>query len=405
MNWSSRWRRMTLRIVTLSVLLWLGGLLLPAAALAEGGLALSGSFHNQNFIIPQGASVSGSSIGVVVFNNGSEAINIRMLSDAPPGVTINFSTQQFTIASGGQQQVLIGVAVAADVAPGNYDLSVTAQSYTEGGTGIQIAGAAGQTAKLNVTGDSAQVDLRALSPDGQPLIATVRLYRTVKGQDIEVAYSDAGTLQAMVAPGDFKAASYIGGQRMTEKTFTLAKNDKISIDLVGATVYFASFGVLPAYANDTGKLAFAQVVYTVKNIYRQADKGDVILQVTFNGKAQAPLTLVTLSPLTVGSSGLNYNYTPAGGWVDGSYDFQLQLNLDGKLYTSSMLEHLDVSISEGTSVGTTTTESSNGTIPSTISSTSTTNNTQGINSYLFVGIIAVLVLVTVILIFWIRRKK
>ena len=155
---------MAVRIVTLILLLWLVGFPVPAAVLAQGGLALSGSFHNQNFVIPQGSSVSGPSIDVVVFNNGSEAINIRMLSQSPPGVTISFSNQQFSIPPGGQQQVLIGVAVAADVAPGDYDLSVTAQSYKEGGTGIQVAGAAGQTARLKVTGESAQVDSAGAQP-------------------------------------------------------------------------------------------------------------------------------------------------------------------------------------------------------------------------------------------------
>ena len=208
-----------------------------------------------------------------------------------------------------------------------------------------------------------------------------------------------------MAPGDFKAASYIGGQQVAEQTFTLANGDNKTIDLTGATVYFASFGVLPAYANDTGKLAFVQVVYTVKNIYKQVDKGDVILQVTFNGKPQAPLTLVTLSPLAVGSSGLNYNYTPTDGWVDGSYDFQLQLNLDGKLYTSSTVEHLNVSSGETVTAGTSTTVSASATSPSTSGSSSTTNNTNGISPYLFGGIIAAVVVAAGILIFWFRRKK
>jgi hypothetical protein len=427
MNLSSRWRRVAVRIVTLTLLLWLAGITVPAAVLAQGGLALSGSFHGQSFVIPQGASVSGPSIDVVVFNNGSEAMNIQMFSQSPPGVTISFSNQQFTIAPGGQKMVLIGVAVASDVAPGDYDLSVTAQSYNEGGTGIQVAGAAGQTARLKVTGESARVALRALSPDGQPLVATVRLYHVVNQQTLEVAYSDAGTLEATVAPGDFKAASYIGGQQVTEQTFTLAKGDNKTIDLTGATVYFASFGVLPAYARDSGKLAFVQVVYTVKNIYRQVDKGDVILQVALNNTSQSPLTLVTLSPLAVGSSGLNYNYTPTDGWVDGSYDFKLELNLDGKLYTSSRTEHFTVkdsgktletspamsSVSKTVVAGSTSpvisssplkTSVTGVTVP-TVSNSSSTSNVQGINPALFAGIIAVVVLAAGILIFWFRRKK
>jgi hypothetical protein len=413
MNWSSRWRRVAVQIVPLVLLVWLSGLLTPASAVAQGGLALSGSFHGQNFVIPQGASASGPSIDVVVFNNGGEAMSIRMLSQAPPGVTISFSIRDFIISPGGQQQVLITVAVAADTAPGEYELSVTAQSYKEGGTGIQVAGAAGQTARLRVTGESAQVALRALSPDGQPLVATVRLYHVVNGQNQEVAYSDTGNLQATVAPGDFKAASYIAGQQVAEQTFILAKGDNKMIDLTGATVYFASFGVLPAYARDTGKLAFVQVVYTVKNIYRQVDKGDVILLISFNGKPQAPLTLVTLSPLAVGSSGLNYNYTPTDGWSDGSYDFQLQLNLEGKLYTRSRVENLTTSGSEAKAAVTSTIVSSSETGPAisntvtspSVSSSSAVQNTNGISPYLFGGIIAAVVVAAGILIFWFRRKK
>ena len=117
MIWSSNWRRVAVLTVTLTLLVWLAGFPVPAAVLAQGGLAFSGSFHNQSFVIPQGASVSGPSIDVVVFNNGSEAINIRMLSQSPPGVAINFSNPQFPIPPGGQQRVLIGVTVAADVAP------------------------------------------------------------------------------------------------------------------------------------------------------------------------------------------------------------------------------------------------------------------------------------------------
>ena len=396
MNWHFRLKSVAVRFVTLSLLLWLVGILVPAAVLAQGGLAFSGSFHNQDFVIPQGASVNGPGIYVVVFNNGSETINIRMTSQAPPGVTISLSDQQFTLAPSAQQQVLIGLAVAVDAVPGDYDLNVAAQSYTEGVSGIQIAGAAGQTAKLTVTGESAKVTLQALSPDGQPVVAAVHLYRVENGQNMEVAYSQTGTLQATVVPGSYTSASYIGGQQVAEQSFILAVNDNKTVDLSGATVYFASFGVVPNYSKDNGELAFMQVVYTVKNLYQQVDTGEVLLQISFNGTPQAPFTLVTLSPLAVGSSGLNYNYIPTGGWVDGSYDFQLQLNVDGKLYTSSTLQHLDVSGGKVATVETTS--------PTASSSVSAASGGKGMSPYLFGGIIAVVV-VAGILVFWFRRRN
>jgi len=405
MNWRLRLKRVAVRLVTIAFVFWLVSFPAPAVVQAQGGLAISGSFHNQDFLIPQGASVSGPSIDVVVFNNGSDTLNIKMTSQAPTGVTISLSDQQLTLAPGGQQQIFVGIEVSNDVAPGDYDMSVAAQSYTEGVSGIQVAGAAGQTAKLTVTGESASVTLQALSPDGQLVVAMVRLYRIDNGRKMEMASSETGNLQATVVPDSYTAASYIGGQQVAEQSFTLAANDNKMVDLSGATVYFASFGVVPAYAKDTGKLAFVQVVYTVKNLYQQIDKGEVLLQVSSNEVSQAPLTLVTLSPLAVGSSGLNYNYTPTGGWADGSYDFQLQLNVDGKLYTGSMVQHLDVSrgmvgtagIASPTVSGSGTTDTA--VIPAPSSSGSAAGGAKGMSLYLFGGIIAAVVVVAGILIF------
>jgi hypothetical protein len=415
MNWLSFRRRVAAGIVTLSFLGWLTGFFAPVSILAEGGLALSGSFHNQKFVIPQGAAVSGPSIDVVVFNNGSEAINVRMLSQSPPGVTITFSQIAMVIPPGGQQPVLITVAVASDTAPGDYKLDVTAQSYREGGSGIQVSGGAGQTAPLTVTGEAARVALRALSPDGQPVAAAVRLFRLVNGISQEVAYSPDGFLEAIVAPGDFKAASYINGQPIAELTFSLAKGDNQKFDLSGPTVYFASFGVLPAFDQESGRLGFIQVVYTVKNLYQRVEKGEVVLQVAFNSQPSAPITLVTLSPLEVGSAGLNYNYTPAGGWVNGNYEFKLDLNLEGRLYTSSQVERLIVdkggvkSAGPAASANPTTTVTVTG--PATAvtasispSSPAPSGGSRGVNPFLIGGAVALLAVLAVILVWWSKRK-
>ena len=96
--------------------------------------------------------------------------------------------------------MLVGVEVTKDAAPGEYEVSVTAESYKECVSGIQLAGAAGQSAKLTVLGESALVTARAVSPEGQPVVATVRLYRVVARQSQEIAYSETGTLEAKVAP-------------------------------------------------------------------------------------------------------------------------------------------------------------------------------------------------------------
>jgi hypothetical protein len=313
-----------------------------APVLADGGIAISGSFYQQVFEIPQGSSVSGPSIYVVVFNNGSEDLQVRMTSQAPPGVSAILSQSDFTLLPGGQQEVLVGVEVTQDAVPGEYDISVVAESSKEGITGIQLAGAAAQNARLKVLGESALVTVQSMSLDGQPVVAMVRLYRVVDGQNHEVAYSETGTLETKVAPGSFIAASYMGGEKLAEESFTVAANDKRTVALSGATVYFEGFGVVLNYQKESGKLAFVQLVYAVRNLYQRVDKGEVILEVSRDEAPLDELSLATLSPLEMGRVGLNYNYIPAGGWVDGSYSFKLQLKLNDKPYAASKVEQLKV---------------------------------------------------------------
>jgi len=69
----------------------------------------------------------------------------------------------------------------------------------------------------------------------------------------------------------------------------------------------------------------------------------VVLKVTFDGTSLEETTIATLTPLEKGRVGLKYNYIPAGGWVDGTYGFMLQLNLEGEPYTTTLEEQLNVS--------------------------------------------------------------
>lgn len=350
--------------------------------MAEGGIAMSGSFYQQEFRIPQGSAVSGPDIYVVVFNNSNNQLSIRMTSRSPAGVDLILSETEFTLPASGQKQVLVGVEVGNDAVPGNYEISISAESYKEGGTGIQLAGAASQKANLTVLGESGMVSIQATSPDQQPVVATVRLYRIVSGQEQEVAYSESGSLQAKVAPGSFAAASFMGGIKLAEERFDIAAGGNKNITLSGATVYFEGFDIVPNYEKESGKLAFVQVVYTVKNVYQRVEKGEVILQVSRDGSSPAELTLATLSPLETGRVELTYNYIPPGGWDNGSYDFKLQLKLDGKLYATSLEKHFAANSEEGGSQG-----------------------ILGLSPYVLGGIVAGVVVLIILVVFLVRMLR
>ena len=266
-----------------------------------------------------------------------------MTANTPLGVNITLSHQVFTLSAKSQQKVLIGVEVSQDAAPAEYEIVVTAESYTKGTTGIQIAGAASQTASLKVVGESATVNVQLLTPEGQPLISVVRLYRVIDGKNFEIAHSETGTLEQKVAPGDFVVTAYVGGEKNAEEFFSVTAGEYKDVTLSAATIYFEGFTVVPNYYRDTGKLAFAHIVYTVRNLYKPVDEVAVTLGVTCDGVKQEEIPLANLKPLDMGRVGLNYNYIPSAGWVDGTYSFRLSLMLDGKPYAATLEELLDVS--------------------------------------------------------------
>jgi len=316
---------------------------MAAPAQADVGIAVSGSFYRQAFEIPQGSSVSGPSIYVVVFNQGNEQFGVRMITEAPVGVNIKLSDDDFTLQPGEQQKVLIGVEVTEDAVPGEYEISVTAESYEEGGGGIQIMGAGGQSASLVVLGESGSVRVQTVSPDEEPVVAVIRLFKVVAGQDYEFAYSETGTLEANVSPGRFVARAYIGGEKLAEESFDVTADEEKMVALTVKTVYFEGFGVVPNYHTSTGELAFAQIVYTVRNLYQLVPNAEIILLVTHNGAPLEEISLATFSPLDIGRVGLSYNYIPSAGWVGGDYGFKLRLNLDGQPFANTLEEWLHVS--------------------------------------------------------------
>lgn len=321
----------------------LASLFIPAIAEARGGIAISGSFYRQPFEIPQGCSVSGPSIYVVVFNNGNEELGVRMTTETPTGVNITLSEDDFTIPPSGQHKVMLGVEVSEDAVPGEYEIGVTAQSYKEGVTGIQLMGAAGQSATLKVLGESALVKVNMVNPAGTPMVGVVRLFKVIEGQNYEFAYSATGMMEVTVSPGSFIASAYIGGEKLAEQAFDIAAGEEKTIILTVKTVYFGGFSIVPNYYTNTGKLAFAQVVYTINNLYQTFPEAEVVLKITFDGTPVEETTVATLTPLEKGRVELKYNYIPVGGWVDGTYGFMLQLNLEGEPYATTLEEELNVS--------------------------------------------------------------
>jgi type 1 fimbria pilin len=310
----------------------------PAKA---GGLAMSGSFYRQEFEIPVGTSLNTPDVYVVVFNNSSEDFNIRMTTETPAGVELMLSEKDFPLKPGEQKKVEIGVNVSEAAVPGKYTLKVTAEAH-KAGTGIQLLGSAGQTASLTVIGEAGSVEIATVTPDGGPVSALVRLYKQSGSQNLNVGYSETGSLKTKVSPGNYLAEAYVGGSKLADKSFSVAANETKKINLEVKTVYFEGFGIIPNYNTETKELAFAEVDYTVNNLLEAFPEAKVVLKATKGGAPLDETTLATLAPLEKGRFGLSYNYIPSGGWQKTTYTFKLDLLIDGKPYVSSKEETLEL---------------------------------------------------------------
>ncbi len=326
------------------LLLFLMALYLPTIPVsAQGGIAVSGSFYRQDFILPQGASISGPSIDMVVFNNGSEPLSVRMLTESPPGVEVILSSTDFIIPPAGQERILITLHASEDAIPGKYEIEITAESYRkEEGKGLQVLGAAGLSASLTIIGEAAHVTVATRSADGEAVVSTIRLFKLIGEERRETAQTDTGQLEAKVSPGDFLALAYIGDQKLAEERFSISVDEEKTIILTVNTIFFAGFGVVPYYNSANGDLGFARASCTLRNLYQPVDDAAIHLAVTRDGSPADDVTVTSMTTLNIGDIEISYNYMPAGGWTAGRYGFKLRLDVGGKPYTNTIESFLEV---------------------------------------------------------------
>lgn len=323
------------------LLLLLMSSLIVAPPARAGGLAMSGSFYRQNFEIPIGTTLNTPDIYVVVFNNSSDDINIKMTTETPTGVELILSEKDFPLKAGEQNKVEVGVNISDAAVPGKYTLKVTAEAHKEG-TGIQLLGSAAQTASLTIIGEAGSVEIATVTPDGGPVLALVRLYKQSGSQNLNIGYSETGSLKERVSPGNYLAEAYVGGNKMADKSFSVAANESKKITLEVKTVFFEGFGIIPNYNTETKELSFAEVDYTVNNLLEAFPEAKVSLKVTKGGAPLDETTLATLAPLEKGRVALSYNYIPSSGWQKTTYTFKLDLLIDDKTYVSSKEEKLEL---------------------------------------------------------------
>ena len=379
-----------------STVLWV------APVQAQGGFAMSGSFYAQKLELPLGASIRTPDIYVVIFNNSSEAINVKITTNVPQGVTLVLSEYIFPLGANSQKKLDVGIDIGMEAVPGDYEIGVTAQPYKEGVEGIQIVGGASQEADLTISGEVGIVDISTVSTNGAPVPAQIVLIRAYEQDSFEMARTETGSLVTNVAPGNYVTRAYVAGRELAVESFSVAANEQKTLSLTIKTVYFEGFEIVPLNQTDTGKLVMVHVVATVKNLLDAFDAVKVNLFVSSETQ-QESANLINLSRLEKGDLELSNNYMPADGWRQGIYIFKLELEVGGQIYTTSNAKTLKVDEMGKTSlVGTSdATESITSTPTSPAEAESESSNTWLIIAGAAVG---VLLIITIILLARRRTK-
>lgn len=316
--------------------------LVPATAQAQAGIGMSGTFSQQTFEIPQGEQISSPGIYVVILNPQTETLDIQMSSEAPFGVEVLFSESKFFLSPGGEKKVYITVKVSQDAPPGEYQLTVTAEAFPIEEGAVRVGVASAQTARLMVTGESASISARAVSPDGDPIRAQIRLSKVIEGRLNELAVSDTGTVEAKVSPGRFTAVAFVGGAKLAEETVDIQAGESKQVSLVVRTVYFEFFGTEPNYEENSERLVFVRMAYTINNLYEALNNVEVFLQVKRDGQPLEEVNLISFGRLDTGRTGGQHRYVPDAGWKKGDYSFNLELHIQGKPYIDSAQEIVQV---------------------------------------------------------------
>lgn len=325
----ARARTLALAILVVALL----GLAFPIPVQAQG-IAMSGTFYLQQFELIPGQTISTPDIYVVVFNHGEQDLRVKLTTGAPLGVELVLLTTDFTLPPGESQRIEVGINVGAQVPPGEYNLSVTAEAYREG-EGIKIGGAVQQQTKLTVSAEFGEVEIYTTSPGGEPFTAIIRLYKQIEGKNLPCGYSETGRLQTKLTPGDYLVEAYFEGSKVAQQTFSLAADEKKTITLVPQTVYIEGFAVVANYYSETGEFAFAKIVYTINNTYQPLKDVTAVLKVSFEDVLVEETELISLPTLDVGATTGSQTYIPAEGWQRGTYNFKVELYVQGELYAQS----------------------------------------------------------------------
>ncbi len=312
------------------------GLVLPATVVLAQGLGLSGNFYKQHYELSPGQTSSDSDVYVVVSNPEKSSVQVKIITDAPAGVTIHLTQDDFLLASGQQQKVNITVEAGDQAIPGDYTLTISAEAVREG-TGIKITAGTQQQALLSILGEGGEVTINTVNETGESFPLSLNILEKA-GNDLTKVRSGQGTLVSRLKPGNYMTRALYQEIVLAEQAFSLADKETKKITLTCPTICISDFTLTP---NNSGeKLISLKIGYTIANLQKPQPDVKAVLKVKLDNNDLDEAELTSFSQMDVGSRSGTYNYSPAPGWQQKhKYSFIIELySKDNLRYTSQQMD-------------------------------------------------------------------
>lgn len=277
--------------------------------------------------LPQGGSIPPIH-AIFADNPADEAIQVEFRADTPAGIHIEPEWDEKTIPGHDSVENHFTVEVGPGVAPGQYPVVVQlVRSDIETIPGRITNIPAIQAAfTVEVAGEAATVTVRSVSAlSGEPVTGTLTLAAVLpEGDTFELARVDGSSLEADVAPGQYRAAFLLGERELAAEQFTVGADQQLDVVLEVETVSFVLAAIRPV--EERGRVVVVDLVASVNNEAAPIP-GPAILQtnVFSDGTKVDTAILSEVSELPAGITEATTTYRPQDGWQPGTYRFVFEL--------------------------------------------------------------------------------
>lgn len=312
---------------------------IPAWAQTEGEARLGGGSDippEATVRLPQGGSVPAVH-SIYADNPEANPIEVEFRAETATGILIAPEWVTATIPAEGNIVNHFAVEVAPSVAPGEYLVLVQLfRSDIEPEPGqITNIPAIQATFTIEVVGDAAAVTVRSVSAhSGEPVAATITLSARLDDRGwFEIDRTQGDTLDARVAPGEYRAAVLLGEREVAAEEFMVEADQSLDVVIELETVTFVVVAARPV--TERGKLVVVELVASINNETDSIPGLNTLQAAVFHGEVEVDMvTLEEMSPVPAGITEATVTYRPDGGWQQGTYRFVFTLVTPGFTLTA-----------------------------------------------------------------------